>query len=752
MSTTSSLVKLRSKSQDETRYGKIVHSGFLNKKSKGKLWQKRYVVLWEDMALRFYEDESRGTVIGKIKLKNVNEVNKLSEAQCKELDGANPFFFSIVSSSLKKSWQFGCDDMRTLSQWIHILQSALSLSAISGDNAEDFSRARSISSRHDSISVQSLSAAPMLGDDGDEDPFTRPRRNRSVLNGKIKEDAEDDDVKQPEEEEEEEEEEEAEADEHEQILNVEETLNKENKNIVFEGSLERKTNQKVLGKHLWETRYFKLSTHSLSIYTNDKTNIAESIIKLSSMISVNRNTKSDGTDLKDNRFDITTKDQTLNLRTENQIVCQQWIHFLSLERKKHRKSIRTGLESLESANIIQRRSAVSTVLPDSHLNSNHNAKPRQHRDSNSSVRRYKRQRTSRAVDRKRSLHLNDEEDDDEEDDDDEEEHQEEEEQAQPPQNNEEQTKESELSEQQHVADATDGDEEEATRDRNHSRQLSLKSWANAIEKRHNDSVSETEKQKLKDSDSNRQNSIHLADLSKPASFQGFLIRKIGHSSNRIGEKMYFKLSDDTLEFSKIDQILTSDLHDYNYINNLHSSNILGSISIEHIKSVNMVSNENDDEFMIVFNDKDSKTDWILTTEKTDQGNAIKWVNILQAAQKDAKDVAQTINKIGQSGSTHHHDDDDDDEEGDDSTDSEDAITLSSRTRKNKKKKKKLGGQIQALQQMINDETIEELEMARNHELKNANLNDGFEINSLQSSHRTHPSNQASSGCGCLCLK
>merc|ERR1711933_576871 len=121
------------------------------------------------------------------------------------------------------------------------------------------------------------------------------------------------------------------------VLNVEETLNKENSDIVFEGVLERKTNQKVLGKHLWETRYFKLSTHSISIYINDKTNIAESIIKLSSIISVNRNTKNDGTDLKNNRFDTNTRDQILNLRTENQIVCQQWIHFLSLERKKHRK-------------------------------------------------------------------------------------------------------------------------------------------------------------------------------------------------------------------------------------------------------------------------------------------------------------------------------------------------------------------------------------------------------------------------------
>ena len=94
--TSSSLAKLKFKTQDESRYGKIVHAGFLNKKSKGKVWMRRYVVLWEDWALRFYETETRGSVIGKIKLKNVNKVEKLSAAQCNELDTNNPHFFNYA--------------------------------------------------------------------------------------------------------------------------------------------------------------------------------------------------------------------------------------------------------------------------------------------------------------------------------------------------------------------------------------------------------------------------------------------------------------------------------------------------------------------------------------------------------------------------------------------------------------------------------------------------------------------------------
>merc|ERR1712176_853137 len=150
---------------------------------------KRYVVLWEDMALRFYETESRGNVIGKIKVgKTVNNIKKLSESQSYELDPNNPYFFSIMSSSLKKTWQFGCDDMEKLSEWVHILQSALTIKKekekekekednnIATDNnnnnktrnhyvghhghnmsnMEDFSVAQSMSSR--ASSIQSLSA------------------------------------------------------------------------------------------------------------------------------------------------------------------------------------------------------------------------------------------------------------------------------------------------------------------------------------------------------------------------------------------------------------------------------------------------------------------------------------------------------------------------------------------------------------------------------------------------------------------
>merc|ERR1712176_706607 len=365
------------------------------------------------------------------------------------------------------------------------------------------------------------------------------------------------------------------------------------------GSLERKTNQKVLGKHLWETRYFKLSTHSLSIYTNDRTNIAESIIKLSSIISVNRNTKNDGTDLKNNRFDINTRDQILNLRTENQIVCQQWIHFLSLERKKHRKSIRNGLESLESLESTStKRRSHATTTPKKQNNNTIDSK--QNQNIKAPVRRFKRQRTSRA-DKKEDNNINHDNHRNESDD------------------------EFDENYKPEIGDNDDNNDEDSTSSfkKKHSRNLSMKSWATSIEQRHHDSISYD----------NQQNELEKQKtglLTKTASFQGFLIRKTGHKNNKIGEKIYFRLSDDTLEFSKIDEIIRKD-----DINKIHSSDILGTISVEHIKSVKMVSDENDDQFVIVFNENESFTDWILKTERNDQGNAIKWVNVLQRAQKEA---------------------------------------------------------------------------------------------------------------------
>ena len=107
------------------RYGKQVHAGFLDKRSKGTSWTQRYVVLWEDMSLRFYETEQCGGFFGKIKMKHVTNVTKVASEQSRELDATKPFFFSIVSTSLDKKWQFGCDTQQDLNEWIHTLQSAM---------------------------------------------------------------------------------------------------------------------------------------------------------------------------------------------------------------------------------------------------------------------------------------------------------------------------------------------------------------------------------------------------------------------------------------------------------------------------------------------------------------------------------------------------------------------------------------------------------------------------------------------------
>eukprot|EP01083_Nonionella_stella_P071587 192380_1 len=748
--TSTTFGKLKLKTQDENRYGKIIHSGFLNKRSKGKSWTKRYAVLWEDMGLRFYETDDRGNVVGKIKMKHINEIRRLSAAQCNELNPNSPHLFSILSTSLKKTWEFGCDNGVELSEWVHILQSALTIKRESDQseiekeretedrqdaspnarnmyighhghnlsNMEDFSIAQSMSSRVSSI--QSLSALAILSGALDDDmmeehPPNGARTRNSVINDIINEEEEDDDEEQEEQLEEEDEQEDDMESETQKIdasliKQIEDRLTAENTNIVFEGHLERKTNQKVLGKHLWETRYFRLSTHSLSIFTNDKINIAESVIKLSSIISVNRNTRNmDGNDLKTNRFDINTKHKTLNLRTENQTKCQQWVHFLSCERKKHRKSIRTNLKSIETLKHRKFKSNTQTKK----------AKTKAPR------RRFKRQKTSRDVgvvdenyhdmdsmqedndgnieNETNENHKKDEQDDTKED------------------QHEDNNDGIDEFDENYVAPTIPKVTGATTTRKNrvHSRNLSMKSWASDIEQRHHkNSIANITNMNMKKT----RNSV---SITKPESFEGFLIRKIGHNSDKIGEKIYFRLSDDTLEFSKIDQMivispeneLSND--EKNKMNSLHSSNILGTISVEHIKTVEMIENPNgnEDEFVITFN---SNTDWILKTEKNDTGNAIKWVNVLQRAQKEAKDITKTINN----------------DKGDDSdSDSQQ-------------------GTIKALQKMINDETIEELEMARNHELNHTktNLDKGFEINSLENKNsnlHTQPNNYR---CSCFCLR
>jgi len=718
------LGKLKLKTQDESRYGKQVHAGFLNKRSKGKSWTQRYAVLWEDMALRFYETEQRGSVLGKIKMKHVTDVKKVSSEQSRELDASKPFFFSIVSTSLKKTWQFGCDDTAHLSEWVHILQSAITVrqnthspdakakaksngTADAAAASNEFSVAQSLSSRASAQSM-TLSALDIL--DGGEYTYTR----RSVLSEPvpIEEDAADDDEEPPD----------SPLMATKASYNVEQTLIDEDKHIVFQGQLDRKTNQKVLGKHLWETRFFALSTHSLSIYTNEKASIAESVIKLSSMISVSRNTKNDGSDLKDNRFDIHTKTQTLNLRCENEIVCKQWIHFLSLERKKHRQSVRAGLDSLESTShrrSTKRRSAAVAPPKPGKPDEAKKAKAStlQSKTKTSAVKRFKRQRTSRSVDDRKKVNVEDPDEDD--DDDDEEEDEADGDDASQPKD----------------ATAAEGGSTETTSEAPKKR-LSMKSWAASIQ-RHHDSVSENakENERLKrDSRDSRDSRASSGDddtnLLKAATFEGFLIRKIGHNANKIGEKLFFRLADDTLEFSKVDTNVQGGKED---IVQVHSANVLGTISLEHIKAVRMVGDGGDgdgEEFMIVHNERDSKTDWLLTTERSDKGKARQWVQVLQRAQIEAQEIAKRINK--------------ENEEKDEESDSE---SESAEMGPKSKKRKRL-----ALARVINDETIQELESARNDEL-HSSLANGFEINANSLSNANDEDGTPPSGfCRCFCWK
>merc|ERR1712228_367501 len=407
-----------------------------------------------------------------------------------------------------------------------------------------------------------------------------------------------------------------------------------------------------------ETRYFKLSTHSLSIYINDKILTTESVIKLSSMLSINRNTKNDGADLKDNRFDIHLKNKTVNLRTENDVVCKQWIHFISQQRKQHKKSIRTGLEDVYSSRF--RSKGTIEYEPSLSVSTKHKSIKK------ASVNRFKRRKTSRSELQREAVSIHSDKDPE--------------------------------------IDADDAKNEET--------------------------------QKLKSEENKNL-------ISKPAEFEGFLLRKIGHSTEQIAQKIYFRLICDQLEFSKIDEMI--DENDEDALNEMHGSNILGSISIEHIKSVQMASSDDSDEFVLVFNDHNPNSDWILKTTKSDRGNAQKWIDVLQRAQNEAVQIVKIINntKIEQDDEKEQSDDDDDESD----TDSDDDFG----TNKKRKKKKKIGGSIKALQKMINDESILELETARNNDLNSKHLVNGFEINSLQNENEDeHMLKSAENAQACSC--
>merc|ERR1712204_113956 len=92
--------------------------------------------------------------------------------------------------------------------------------------------------------------------------------------------------------------------------------------------------------------------------------------------------------------------------------------------------------------------------------------------------------------------------------------------------------------------------------KNHSRNLSLRTWAKGIEKQTDPSIAhDIAKQNEWERQNKNKLNVRMMNRGTTESFEGYLIRKIGHlqSNDNIGEKLYFRLSDDTLEFSCIDE-------------------------------------------------------------------------------------------------------------------------------------------------------------------------------------------------------
>lgn len=116
--------------------------------------------------------------------------------------------------------------------------------------------------------------------------------------------------------------------------------------------------------------------------------------------------------------------------------------------------------------------------------------------------------------------------------------------------------------------------------------------------------------------------------------QGYLYRTIGHDKNHNKDKLYFKLTDHALEFSKFEPSESKNDSKLN-LNHLHSSNICGAVFVPHIVDVKLLKEKH---FVIMFDENDNKKHWILTPQKTDTKTAMKWVEKLKQVIKRYDDI------------------------------------------------------------------------------------------------------------------
>ena len=565
--------------------------------------------------------------------------------------------------------------------------------------------------------------------------------------------------------------------EDEVLKNVTQKLASETNKIVYQGYMDRKTNQKVLGKRLWETRYFKLSTHSISIYVNENSEYPESVIKLSSVVSVTKSFKGvkNGKMKEGKRIemvvsignskltDLTNKvspkfnTELVDLRCPDFDQCNNWMKHLTLEKRKHRKSIRSGLESLalfqmKQEKINQQKIKYQQSIIDANNKLKQQQQEQQNNDDNNinitttnddnndddiknndinsegnndtttniikakmkkqQSKRFKRVKTKRGLDddiMDENMNYSDPSISGGDND----------------------TKQEQKTLKKSNNNNNINNENINNR---HGRSLTIRSWAIDVTSKD----TSTKFGVLNNIDTiginddiilSNKNNNNKPKLSEPISYSGNLFLKIGYNNENIGDKYFFKLYDDTLEYYNFDNDNDNDMM------------LIGGISMSHIKSIKKGNNNN--EFILIFDD-DSNNDWQLNTLNNDINKANKWFDVLTKAINEAKAVLQTIvneNKTPIPTNNNNNNN---------KKDNNKIHAL------NKRMMKRGKSQFKALADCIMEETIAELESIEMATTNNNNNLNEFDIkinNNNNSNNNIEQTNLPNNNtCSCLCFR
>ncbi|ETO25034.1 RNA recognition motif containing protein [Reticulomyxa filosa] len=108
--------------QDGSKYGKIIFESTILKRQSNGQWSRLQCALWEDGAIRFYNDRNYLKVVGKIKVDYVDAIEAIDDDRHIHDENTPEFRFAIESQGLQRRWQFAVNNQQQLTQWIGHIQ------------------------------------------------------------------------------------------------------------------------------------------------------------------------------------------------------------------------------------------------------------------------------------------------------------------------------------------------------------------------------------------------------------------------------------------------------------------------------------------------------------------------------------------------------------------------------------------------------------------------------------------------------